>query len=575
MTAIGSEHPLLVRRGAVVDGTGRDAARADVRVRSGVITEVGADLKLDAGEREIDAEGAVVAPGFIDPHTHLDPSIWWDPASDPNPLHGVTTAVTGNCSISLAPIRAEHRSQMIDMFAYIEDLPTEAIASGVPWTWETWPEYSAASNAVGSALNIVPLVGHSNLRLYVMGPDSFERPATVAEQEQMCGVLGEALEDGAFGLSLSFIDRDRSGRPVPSRAAAVEEYAALAKTLRRHECVLMFVPTIATPEETVRDVEFVAAVCEPIGLRATWAPLLAPRNNPQSALDLLRHARALRERGVQMYPQVNPRTYDVSVNMNMTLQFLYMPAWNRLVQARGQDKLSLLRSADWRANARHDWDTGGGGLFPTDNIEQIRLVRAGGGAASELSGMTLRSIVDSRRGHASDVLADLVLDSQGDIGLVFEGFMNSDTSVVDDLLADDATLVGASDAGAHVLTICGAGDTTDLIIKSRDRGVMSLEAAIRKLTLDPAAFFGIPDRGQIKVGYAADLVVFDPSELSLEPSYVAYDIPPSNVGRLTRKGGGYRYTIVGGSVVQENGSMTAERPGRMLSRHGRSGRVDH
>ena len=215
---------LLVRGGEVIDGRGAPPRRADLRVRAGRITEIGIDLKPQ-GERQIDAGGAFVTPGFIDGHTHVDPALWWDPGCDPLPSHGVTTVVTGNCSLSLAPLKKENRASLTDMFCFIEDLPNEAFEAGIPWSWETWPEYRSAFDARGAAVQVAPLVGHSALRLHVIGEESYERASTEAERTAIAALMRECLTAGAFGLSTSFLDTDRAGRPVPSRAADDAAYS--------------------------------------------------------------------------------------------------------------------------------------------------------------------------------------------------------------------------------------------------------------------------------------------------------------------------------------------------------------
>jgi N-acyl-D-amino-acid deacylase len=218
---------LLIRGGTVIDGTGAPAVRADVRVRNGVIAEVGPDLRGD-GEVELDAGGAHVAPGFIDIHTHYDGSMWWDPTVDPMPQHGVTTVVTGNCAISLAPVNPEDREVLVDMFCFIEDLPVDAVMRAVPWSWSTWPEYRDAFNAGGASCNVAALVGHNNLRMAVLGAESFERPATEDERHRLTDLTVECLQAGAFGVSLSFVDGDSKGRRVPSRLAAPQELSDLS-----------------------------------------------------------------------------------------------------------------------------------------------------------------------------------------------------------------------------------------------------------------------------------------------------------------------------------------------------------
>src|SRR5687768_11131869 len=264
---------LLVRGGTIVDGTGSPPQRGDVRVRDGVIVEVGPNLRPD-GERQLDAAGATVAPGFIDTHTHFDPVLWWDPSADPMTLHGVTTVVQGNCSLSLAPLHASDRAALSDVFCFIEDLPLVAFEEHIPWNWTTWQQYRDAFNARGAAVNVVGLVGHSALRWYVMGEAALERAATDDERRALSAALVECLAAGAHGLSTSFSDRDRHGRKVPSRLADDDEFVALTRTL--HDAsrnVLQFVPEPRNFEAKADDIERVHRVCAGTDVRGTWVQL--------------------------------------------------------------------------------------------------------------------------------------------------------------------------------------------------------------------------------------------------------------------------------------------------------------
>ncbi len=264
-TAIASSEmtgDLLVRGGTLVDGTGAPARPGDVRVRSGRVAEIGTNLAPD-GETEIDAGDAYVAPGFIDCHTHYDPSVWWDPLVDPMPQHGVTTVVTGNCSLSLAPVHAADRVAASDVFGFIEDIPVDAFATGIPWTWESYAEWRDVLAAHGTSVNIAALVGHSNLRVYVMGEEAWVRAATDDERAQLAAVLADCLAAGALGLSTSFIDQDRHGNAVPSRAADDAELLALVDVLGGvpgSPRVLEFLPWIKEIDRQLADIERVGAL---------------------------------------------------------------------------------------------------------------------------------------------------------------------------------------------------------------------------------------------------------------------------------------------------------------------------
>ena len=255
---MGKTGNLIVKGGQLIDGTGSPSRPADVRIRDGIVVEVGPDLTPE-GEERIDADGATVAPGFIDSHTHLDPSMFWDPACDPMPQHGVTTALIGNCSLSLAPVKPEHLEEVMDVFCYIEDMPIEEFRNGIPWSWQTWREYRNAMNERGAALNMASLIGHSMLRIFVMGEDAWQRAATPDEIGAMCDELRDALGAGCFGISTSFFDVDRQGRFVPSRLADRAEFEALAETLgRAGHGLVEFIPNFTgeTPLEEMKPVSY-------------------------------------------------------------------------------------------------------------------------------------------------------------------------------------------------------------------------------------------------------------------------------------------------------------------------------
>jgi len=268
---------LLVKGGTVVDGTGGPAARADVRVREGTIVEVGAELRPD-GERVLDAAGATVAPGFIDIHTHYDGSMWWDPTVDPAPQHGVTTVLTGNCAISLAPANPEDRESIVDMFCFIEDLPVDAVLGAVPWSWTTWSEYRDTFNDRGASCNVAPLVGHNNIRMAVLGQEAFERPATDDERHRISDVVVEALRAGAYGVSLSFVDSDSRNRRVPSRLASPQELSDLAAAMATvGHGIVQYVPRFMKVDGYLKDIDRVDAACRQYGVTATYAPQPAAR----------------------------------------------------------------------------------------------------------------------------------------------------------------------------------------------------------------------------------------------------------------------------------------------------------
>jgi N-acyl-D-amino-acid deacylase len=558
---------LFVRGGTLVDGTGAPARRADVRVRDGVIVEVGTALAPD-GETTIDAHDAVVAPGFIDCHTHYDPSVWWDPLVDPMPQHGVTTVVTGNCSLSLTPVRADDRLAASDVFGFIEDIPVDAFTTGIPWTWESYAEWRDALTNLGTAVNVAPLIGHSNLRVYVMGDDAWNRAATDAEREQLVAVLAECLAAGALGLSTSFIDQDRHGNAVPSRAADDAELVALIDVLAAapgSSRVLEFLPWIKDTERQLADIERVARWCGSRGVSCTWNQLAENSRDPVRTQRIIDQAHQLHADGCRVYAQVSPRPFSLNVSFDQTPAFIAIRSWSDLIQLSPDDKRRTLADESWRAQARDDWDRVGDGfsIFPVSRLERVRITSTCAGEEKFL-GATLADVVAARGGHPSDVLADWVLEHDLAPGLVAEALSNNDAGKVSELIADPTTVVGASDAGAHLQMMCGAGDSTLLLTEHvRDRGDLTIEAAVHQLTGRIADAFGIHDRGTIAPGRAGDVVVFALDELAYEPDAFVYDLP-GGAPRLTRPPGGFRTTAVGGVTIQEAGVATGARPGGPL-----------
>jgi N-acyl-D-aspartate/D-glutamate deacylase len=548
-----------------VDGSGKAAFDADVRVRSGRIAEVGARLRPD-GERELDATGCYVTPGFIDTHTHFDPTLFWDRTCDPMPQHGVTSVLVGNCSLSLAPIRAQHRSIVSELFGYVEDLPATAFER-VPFTWEGYDSYLSALDVGGAAVNVATLVGHNMLRLYVLGDDAWERTSTAHESSQVAALLDECLAAGAFGMSTSLgFDEDRSGRPVPSRVADDAEFERLIAALSARDRFLQFIPTPGFGR-LKRDVSRIATLTGPQGVVSTWINIFYDAETPELASDLLDFAGDLQASGVPTYPQISPRPLDIQVNWSGGMAFGKMPdAWHPMVQAALADKRAMLSDPGWRSRARAEWDAVPWAMLPHKHPERVRFVAVTDPRDREWLGATLADLVAARGGHPADVLADFVLENDLHPGVVGIGVANSDADGVAATLVHPAGIVSNSDAGAHLQMMCAAGDSTLLLTRHvRERGDLTLEAAVRALTSRQAELFGFADRGVVRPGAHADLTVFDLDELRWDRDELANDLPQGG-SRLRRPAGGYRAAIVGGVPTQIDGQLTGALPARVLRR---------
>jgi N-acyl-D-aspartate/D-glutamate deacylase len=555
---------LLIRGGTVVDGTGAPGYRADVRVRDGVIVDIADGLDRD-GEPELDAGGAVVTPGFIDSHTHFDPTLFWDADCDPVPQHGVTTVLAGNCSLSMAPVRPGSTGELGGLFAYIEDLPEHVFTETVPWNWESYASYLDRMSERNLGVNMAGLVGHTPIRLYVMGDEAWERAATPDEVGEMAAVLRDSLRAGAFGMSTSLgFDEDRTKRPVPSRLAEDAELGALIETLAREDRFLQFIPS-PVPKYLTRDVSRVADLTRPLGVVSTWINIFYDDQRPELALQQLDFSGELQASGARCYPQISPRGLDIQVNWSGGMSFYTMAnGWHRAVQADREEKAALLVDPQWRAVAREEWDRVPFTMIRHRLPERILLVSVTNPANQEWVGRSFAELVAARGGHPSDVLADWLLENDLRPGVVGTGIANSDPAGVAATLKHPAGIVSNSDAGAHLQMMCAVGDTTLLLARHvRERGDLTLEEAVHKVTGRQAELFGFTGRGRIQSGFAADLAVFALDELDWDQPEMTSDLPKGAM-RLRRGPGGYRYTVVDGTVTQEDGVLTNALPGRLL-----------
>jgi N-acyl-D-aspartate/D-glutamate deacylase len=553
---------LLVRGGTLVDGTGAPAVRADVRVRAGRIVEVADDLAPD-GEAEIDAGGAFVTPGFVESHSHFDGSMWWDPSCDPMPGYGTTTAVIGNCGLTVAPLTAAERPGMIDLFCFIEDLPVPAFERSIPWSWETWPEYRAAALANPAAMNIGVFVGHQALRTYVMGDDAWSRAATAAERERMATILDEALGVGALGFSTTFMDTDRDNREVPSRHADDAEFDAFVGVLARHPgATLQFVPRFLQGEHWGPDFDRLAPLCARHRVRANWAVLRCEARCHDERIERRAHAEEWRAQGADMWATFSGAPSYVNLHFDRSIMWHGVLAWHELVNGGTDDKARLLASPEWRARARADWDACTYTLVPIRRPEALMLHHSERGLDAR-TGQSLADEAAARGSHLSDALADWLLENGLGSSLRTAEQPMEENAVVD-LVRDPHTVTGVSDAGAHIQMFNGAGNPTFMLTRYvRDTGLLSIEETVHSFTGKHARCFGLADRGVVTVGAAADLTVFALEEIELRPDERVDDVPGGS-WRYTRRPGGYRATVVNGVPTFLNGRTTDERPGTFV-----------
>jgi N-acyl-D-aspartate/D-glutamate deacylase len=477
--------------------------------------------------------------------------------------------LVGNCSLSLYPVSDTTRGTISDLFAYIEDVPRHLFDDCVPWTWSSYDGYRDTVNAGGTGINLAALVGHSPIRLAVMGDDAWTRLATPDERAAMAALLDDAMRAGAWGLSTSFLDSDAEGRPVPSRAADGAEFDALLDVIGRAGRGLVEVVPGLLGEKPEVALEDLARRCGARGIPLTWTGFVHVDSNPGRTRQWLDLTARLADDGVRTYPQLSPRTVDFRLSWDSSMMFMSMPAgWHKVIAARGADKAALLRDPEWRATARDEWDRTPSALFPHRRLEYVRIVDVVGADNEPWLGRTLAELVDATGGHPSDAFADFVLANDCRPGIVAVGISNADVDGVGRTLADPAVLVSSSDAGAHMQMLCASGDTTLLLTRHvRDRDDFTLEEAVHELTGRQVDAFGFHGRGSVTEGSIADLAVFALDELHYDRDEFVDDLPKGG-SRLRRPEGGYRATIVDGVPVQLDGELTGALPGRVISSSG-------
>jgi N-acyl-D-aspartate/D-glutamate deacylase len=560
---------LVLRNGLVVDGTGAAGRRADVGVRGGRITAVG-DCDGTAA-RSVDVDGLVVAPGFIDPHTHYDAQLFWDPAATPSSNHGVTTVLAGNCGFTLAPVDPDDADYLRRMMAKVEGMPLAALETGLPWSWRSFAEYlDALEGNIG--VNAGFLVGHSAIRRNVMGPDATGNPATPAQVERMVTLLHEALAAGGLGFSSSksLNHSDGDHRPVPSYFSEREELLALSGAVADHPGTwLEYITTGCNDRFSEEEVELMADMSAAARRPMNWNVLVASLDAPERTAHQLAAADVAAARGGRIVALTMPALGGSRLSFGYHCVLYLLPGWADVMNLPFDQKVAALSDPAVRARLDEGARTAPGGMRNLANWERMLIGDTYAAANAGCTGRMLGDIAAERGQAPFDALCDITLADDFRTALwpqVRESAEGVRARV--DLLRDPRTIVGGSDAGAHLDRMCG-GRYTGLVLASlvREHGVLSLEEAVMHLTDAPARLFGLTGRGRVAEGYAADLVVFDPDTVGSDPIIEVFDLP-GGCERLYGRATGVHRVFVNGVEVVVDGEPTGATPGTLL----RSGR---
>lgn len=558
-------YDIVIRNGTVVDGSGLGSYRADVGISSGRVTVVG--RVTERGRGEIDAEGHVVTPGFIDGHTHMDAQVFWDATGSSSCWHGVTSAVMGNCGFTLAPVHRDQRELVVRNLERAEDIDPAALAAGIDWAFETFPEYLDAVDRLPKGINFAANIGHSALRTWAMGERAFEGEATDDDLATMQRALAEALRAGAIGFSTSRTKHHETsdGRPVASRLASWEEVVALVGVMGDLGTGIfegadagMSAPD---PEERRQALGRMAALGAETRVPMTFG-LVATRSAGY-LIDFLDEAAAA---GARMIAQTHCRGISVLLSLKTRLPFDLLPAWGDLRSRPLGEQLRILQDPELRvpfveAAVHADyaaWQGVGAQARPPD-FEGINVYERG-----LPPNPSVADVARQRGVHPAEAMIDLCTESGGDQLFIQPSLYPQDEGVLLRALRHPRAVMTFSDSGAHLSQIADSSIHTHLLGHwVRDRQEFTLEEAVRMITLAPALAWGLSDRGLLRPGMAADVNVFDPDTVGPTVPRLVDDLPAGG-RRLEQRSTGFLATLVGGQVTIDRGTPTGATPGRLL-----------
>ena len=541
------EHDVIIKNGNIIDGTGSAAYSGDISIKDGVITEIG-EINGDAAEI-IDAEGMTVSPGFIDIHTHLDAQIGWDPEMTPICWHGVTTALIGNCGLTFAPCKPDDVELLAGMMETVEDIPKQAILSGLPWNWEHYGQYLDTLEELKPSLNVAGLVGHSAVRYYVMGDRSFDEQATDAEKQQMVDIVEKAMKDGAVGFSSNRYEPHKApdGRAIPGTYAESSELLEIARVVGPRDGLFQLVGA---------DHEIMKAVAGTESTRVLFSHGCSGEEGSGTKAATQLDELNLEGRNITGISHTRGSGYMFGLQSGIPISGL---TWDELRAKDVEGRLEAIHDETFCkalvAEAREPKSCG----IPLQKVHFLGLEDT----PDHNSTQNLIELSKAAGEHWSETFLRLSRDSQGR-GLFNWRMFGGNLKENGDLFASEHLIPGLGDVGAHVSQIMDAGWASFMLSHYvREKGVFTLPQAIKRMTADPAAVIGLKDRGVLKAGMKADINVFNPEEVNELQPVLVNDFP-GDAPRYIQKSRGFKATIVNGQVNVLNGEPTSARAGQVL-----------
>ena len=564
-------HDLVIRNGLVVDGTGAPARQADVAIDNGVVAAIGE--VNDLGREEIDADGLLVTPGFVDIHTHFDGQITWDPLLTPSFWHGVTTVVMGNCGVGFAPAAPNRRDWLIGLMEGVEDIPGSALAEGMEWGWESFPEYLDFLDKLPKAIDIGTQVPHGAVRAYVMGDrGARNEDANPEDIQEMSAIVKEGLEAGALGFSTSrtLAHRAIDGEPVPGTFAAEDELFGIGQALKELGTGIYEVAPAGVTGDDANAPELEIAWMRKLSAeieRPVSFAMVQFDNEPDAWRDALDRSIEALEDGAELYPQVAARGISILLTLRGRHPFIHAASYRELDDLDWEQRAEAMRDPQRREKILSEveapdaalgfimWDK----LFPmTDPPNYEPTADQSVGAQSEAASQTPLEF-------AYDFLSQG--DGQNVLFAPLFNYANGNLDATREMMMHPRVAMGLSDGGAHCGVICDASMPTFMLThwtRDRSRGeTLPLEWTVKRMTSDTAELYGLGDRGTLEVGKKADVNVIDYEALQLEPPQAVHDLP-TDAMRLIQKSRGYVATIVSGEVISRNGEETGARPGQLI-----------